>query len=1822
MTSRICSRTVHSHKLVATASEPATFHRPMPMLETHPLPRHLIPSLAISIFTLAAPALLHASTFQAGNITSNLGPKFFVDDASNGGSDTDFSHNSTLSFTRLFNGLLSPNQGPTRVSISGFGFATHTSATANDATGIAVTFTYLGADGAVGGGDDVVIGTATGGFTFVPSASNPAAEYYFAFPTPLTADLTITATRFRIQVTPTNANHTGFPDTVLKLKSGALTSEPSVTSAKLSVAGVASPLIAPGRVNLAKFQPVTATSVAGQRLAAYLTDGVVGNDNRWQGSSSTWQSAIIDFPFPVEVGSAQVFTGVDDALAVSTFYIQYFDGSTWVSIPGGTVGGNTNVERNPVFTNPVTASSFRILGEDSNLRIRELALYPPNGPGGFPLGTDLTLNLAYQRPATASANTAGNFALNAVDGRASSFMWQTSTAGTNTLDIDLRVSTKIGSAHLYSGSIGVSPLDSFTLKYWDGAAWLNIPGGTVTGNTTADLVVSFTPVTTSQVRLEFTNSGTTSIRELCVFPANTGNSGYPLGTNLINAGPIAEYETYNDAFYLINNTSANRRMSVSSDGQPKLDPTGLTFGQSQYQILLNLSNGTYRLRNRASGNCLSGAQLDKTPGLPVTDAPYSALPHQDWILNPLGGGDFRLINQWSGLAIDTQGGATAAGTPLVQNTINNSATQRWEFVYYALYPKKGIGGTSFAMATNPDWAYNWGRINSSPTPEDTSFHPMQWGDFSWDIGSAQGPIWQNYPDWRKRSDGVHLLGFNEPDRTDQSNMLLSTVVSRWPRLQELDQPLVSPAPGTSTWLTGFYTQADALGYRVDYTAVHTYPGPSSGSADNLIAFVDSAYTYNGKNRPVWLTEFSFVDWGGTGSWSEEDNYNCLAEFLWRAETNDKLRKYALFIFTESGEYPQPANSWQNFTPAPRSNSYDINGNLTAFGKLYAAWDNVASVQTDKPYMIHHRGLSKRMANAATTNTVPGGRTIRTDGAIVNWTLVSTGVSNRYYVVSSIDGRRLSYVAGAGNPNNDPALAAAGTTGVDVEWSLTHNQHGWYYLGHPHTSTLLKMISYDTSNTVTDYQLVANTVTDNSVQWRFIVAPPETTWTGASGTSWTTAGSWVSSAIPAIGQTATFNHLSTANLSTVLNQDFDILGLRVINPTGAVSIGGTHSLTIGAHGINLSAATQNLTLNTPVMLNAHQGWSVNTSRTLSLGGAVSGDFDITISGAGKLRTTAPNLLPNGAGNGDLIVNGTLDLNGTSQSINGLTGTGVIDNTAVGPVTLTLGNNNAASSSCVFQDTGGSLTLIKTGTASLTLAYASTHSGGLTNSGSGNIVPQNNAAFGSGSVVMNGGTIYAASADYTIGNTLALNGANLRVGGGNNRTLTWSGPITATGNSGLIADGGTTGVTISGSLDISGATFSSNSGGIAHTISGVITGTGGTVTVTAGTLNLNGSNTFSGSFRSSQGILVIGNALAMQNATLDMNSADAGTLNLNNLSATLGALTGSRNLALGNGTVSIGNNSSNTTYSGVMSGNGSLVKTGNGTLTLAGANNYAGTTTVNAGTLALGANNALPATAVVLGNATLDAATFTDTAGTLNVTNTATINLGTGAALAFANSSSASWSGGTLNITGTFVSGASIRFGTSAAGLTSTQLGLITVNGGTGSFTLNSDGFLSAPVTDPYDVWKTQITNGQNGRTQDADGDGFNNLQEFLFGTSPIAGNGSLVTTTPGSGNFVLRWLQRETAATYALKQSLTLAAGSWTNVASPIPAADPDQSGTPADYDRYTVTLPTSGGAWFFRIQGVENFTGQGRDRFAYGHAECASRRSCAAISGYCIPGGP
>jgi autotransporter-associated beta strand protein len=76
---------------------------------------------------------------------------------------------------------------------------------------------------------------------------------------------------------------------------------------------------------------------------------------------------------------------------------------------------------------------------------------------------------------------------------------------------------------------------------------------------------------------------------------------------------------------------------------------------------------------------------------------------------------------------------------------------------------------------------------------------------------------------------------------------------------------------------------------------------------------------------------------------------------------------------------------------------------------------------------------------------------------------------------------------------------------------------------------------------------------------------------------------------------------------------------------------------------------------------------------------------------------------------------------------------------------------------------------------------------------------------------------------------------------------------------------------------------------------------------------------------------------------------GSLALSTFSLNVGSMSGNAPIDLGSGVLTTGSDNTSTTYSGGISDAGTLVKTGSGTLVLTGNNTYTGGTTVNAGTL---------------------------------------------------------------------------------------------------------------------------------------------------------------------------------------------------------------------------------------------------------------------------------
>ena len=149
----------------------------------------------------------------------------------------------------------------------------------------------------------------------------------------------------------------------------------------------------------------------------------------------------------------------------------------------------------------------------------------------------------------------------------------------------------------------------------------------------------------------------------------------------------------------------------------------------------------------------------------------------------------------------------------------------------------------------------------------------------------------------------------------------------------------------------------------------------------------------------------------------------------------------------------------------------------------------------------------------------------------------------------------------------------------------------------------------------------------------------------------------------------------------------------------------------------------------------------------------------------------------------------------------------------------------------------------------------------------------------------------------------------------------------------------------------------------TYAGVISGPGSLTKNGGGTFTLAAANVYSGNTTVAAGRSLLANSSAVP-------AASTWTMRLSNGLAfgsgigtfSLGGLAGSGNIALADlsGTavsLQVGGNGASTSYSGVLSGPGSLAEIGPGTLILTGCNTYSGGTTISAGTLQVSGSGTL-------------------------------------------------------------------------------------------------------------------------------------------------------------------------------------------------------------------------------------------------------------------------
>ena len=398
----------------------------------------------------------------------------------------------------------------------------------------------------------------------------------------------------------------------------------------------------------------------------------------------------------------------------------------------------------------------------------------------------------------------------------------------------------------------------------------------------------------------------------------------------------------------------------------------------------------------------------------------------------------------------------------------------------------------------------------------------------------------------------------------------------------------------------------------------------------------------------------------------------------------------------------------------------------------------------------------------------------------------------------------------------------------------------------------------------------------------------------------------------------------------------IPGSTVQNSTGIAA-----TLTTGALGSTLFAGNIVNGAGAPLALTKVGAGTMTVSGVNTYTGA-------TNVNAGVLQAGSITALSAGSAH-SVNTGGTLALNGFNNTILSLTDTGApggtVQNGGAANAILTFGDANNLTFRGVIQNGGaGTLGITKNGTGAQTHSGVNTYTGPTTIN-NGKLIGGSTSAFGVNSAVnitAAGGTLDLGSFNNTIGSLTGVAGST-------------------------VTDSIASATLTTGTLN-QNTTFAGN----------MIDGPGAVLSLTktgTGIQTLSGNNTYSGGTIINAGEILAGSTTALSAKSAYNLTVAGAILDLGGFNNTIGSLAGVAGTTVqtlaGPATLTTGGDNTSTTYAGLITnslGNAlSLVKNGNGTFTITGANTYTGTTTHNSGGLLINNNTALGAGNFVINNA---------------------------------------------------------------------------------------------------------------------------------------------------------------------------------------------------------------------------------------------------------------
>lgn len=214
-------------------------------------------------------------------------------------------------------------------------------------------------------------------------------------------------------------------------------------------------------------------------------------------------------------------------------------------------------------------------------------------------------------------------------------------------------------------------------------------------------------------------------------------------------------------------------------------------------------------------------------------------------------------------------------------------------------PKRGV---SFSWQMDADfdllgtvvsWSYNWANTYAPQQEGKYQQYGIQFVPMCWNNSYSPEAIAAYYASHTEKQN--YLLGYNEPNLTDQANMTPTQAAEKWSDVVALaknnNARLISPAMNWGTlsgysngvqWLQEFFTKVnpdDIYGI-----AVHIYMSAAKAALGDL-------QRYKVFGKPLWLTEF--CAWDGVSTSAAQVQF--MTQAINALEQDPGLERYAWFI---------------------------------------------------------------------------------------------------------------------------------------------------------------------------------------------------------------------------------------------------------------------------------------------------------------------------------------------------------------------------------------------------------------------------------------------------------------------------------------------------------------------------------------------------------------------------------------------------------------------------------------------------------------------------------------------------------------------------------------------------------------------------------------------------------------------------------------------------------------------------------------------------------------------------------------------------------------